>query len=105
MVRGFSRFVPFLFLGLLRAPTRPERVRDTIWTFPGKKWETPLAFLKGNAPWVAPACADCPGFLVLGSAPAPASTRAKTGRTAHVFTAQGGHTPRFALPIADPRNR
>ena len=43
MVRGFSRFVPFLFLGLLKAPTRnsPERVRDTIWTFPEKKWETP----------------------------------------------------------------
>ena len=33
MVRGVSRFVLFLFLGLLRAPTRnsPERVRDTIW--------------------------------------------------------------------------
>ena len=32
MVRGFSRLVTFLFLGLLRAPTRnsPERVRDTI---------------------------------------------------------------------------
>ena len=29
MVRGFSRFVPFLFLGLLRAPTRnsPEKGR------------------------------------------------------------------------------
>ena len=41
--RGFSRFVSFLFLGLLRAPTwnSPERVRDTIWTFPEKKWETP----------------------------------------------------------------
>ena len=43
---GISRFVPFLFLGLLRTPTRnsPERVRDRIWTFPGKvrkKWETP----------------------------------------------------------------
>ena len=40
MVRGFSRLVLFLFLGLLRAPTRnsPERVRDTIWTFPEKKW-------------------------------------------------------------------
>ena len=38
MVRGFSRFVPFLFLSLLRVPTRnsPERVRDTIWTFPEK---------------------------------------------------------------------
>ena len=29
---------------------------------------------QGSTPWVAPACADCPGFLVLGSAPAPAST-------------------------------
>ena len=27
-----------------------------------------------NSPWVAPACADCPGFLVPGSAPALAST-------------------------------
>ena len=43
MVQGFSPFVPFLFLGLLRAPTRnsPERVRDTIWTFPEKRCETP----------------------------------------------------------------
>ena len=48
MVRGFSRFVLFLF-GLSRAPTRnsPERVRDTIWTFPEKKWETPRF---GNPP-------------------------------------------------------
>ena len=54
MVRGFSRFVLFLFLGLLRAPTRnsPERVRDTIWTFPEKSgntrvWKPPgLASLK-----------------------------------------------------------
>ena len=44
MVRGFSRFVPFLFLGLLRAPTRnsPERVRDTIWTFPEKSGKPPV---------------------------------------------------------------
>ena len=78
--------------------------------------------IQGNTPWVAPACADCPDFLVLGSAPAPTATlvsepqivplasillygpseivwiccpqlpyhRAKTGRTAHGFTAQGG---------------
>ena len=25
---------------------------------------------QGNTPWVAPSCTDCPGFLVLGSAPA-----------------------------------
>ena len=43
MVRGFSRFFLFLFLGLLRAPTRnsPERVRDTIWTFPKKSAKHP----------------------------------------------------------------
>ena len=43
---GISRFVPFLFLGplgILRAPTRnsPERVRDTIWTFPKKSGKHP----------------------------------------------------------------
>ena len=43
MVRGFSRFVLFLFLGLLRAPTRnsPESVRDAIWTFPEKSGKHP----------------------------------------------------------------
>ena len=54
MVQGFSRFVLFLFLGLLRAPTRnsPERVRNTIWTLPKKVgnppgWKRPgLASLK-----------------------------------------------------------
>ena len=28
----------------------------------------------GKYPWFAPSRAECPGFLVLGSAPAPAST-------------------------------
>ena len=43
MVRGFSQFALFLFLGLLRAPTRnsPERVRDTIWTFSKKSGKHP----------------------------------------------------------------
>ena len=43
IVRGFSRFVPFLFLGLLRAPTRnsPERVCNAIWTFPEKSGKPP----------------------------------------------------------------
>ena len=53
MVRGFSRFVPFLFLGLLYySPTRnsPERVRDTIWTFPEKSGKPPgLASLNLSA--------------------------------------------------------
>ena len=42
-LRGFSRFLLFLFLGLLTAPTRnsPERVRDTIWTFPEKSGKPP----------------------------------------------------------------
>ena len=35
---------------------------------------TSMSKNQGNTPWVAPACADCPGFLVLDSAPAPAST-------------------------------
>ena len=30
--------------------------------------------IQGETPWVDPACADCPGFLVLGAAPAPASS-------------------------------
>ena len=43
LLRGFSRFVLFLLLGLLRAPTRnsPERVRDTILTFPKKSGKPP----------------------------------------------------------------
>ena len=42
MVRGFSRFVLFLFLGLLRAPTRnsPERVHDKFGPFPKKVGNT-----------------------------------------------------------------
>ena len=42
-LRGFSRLVLFLFLGLLSAPTRnsPESVRDTIWTFPEKSGKHP----------------------------------------------------------------
>ena len=40
---GIFPIGPFLFLGLLRAPTRnsPERVRDTIWTFPEKSGKPP----------------------------------------------------------------
>ena len=43
MVRGFSRFVLFLFLGLLTAPRRnsPKKVRDTIRTFPEKSGKPP----------------------------------------------------------------
>ena len=61
MVRGFSRFVLFLFLSLLRAPTRnsPERVRDTIWTCPEKSGkhpglETPRFSFSQVGPRVAP---------------------------------------------------
>ena len=40
---GIFPIRPFLFLGLLRPPTRnsPERVRDTIWTFPQKSGKPP----------------------------------------------------------------
>ena len=31
-------------------------------------------YTQGKTPWVDSVCADCPGFLVLGAAPAPAST-------------------------------
>ena len=43
MARGFSRLVLFLFLGLLAAPMRnsPERVRDTIRTFPEESGKPP----------------------------------------------------------------
>ena len=40
--------------------------------------QKPSAFLpretQGKTPWVDPTCADSPGFLVLGAAPAPASS-------------------------------
>ena len=39
--------------------------------------KTPLLTSKttqGKTPWVESTCADRPGFLVLGAAPAPAST-------------------------------
>ena len=49
IVREFSRFVPFPFLGLLTAPTRnsPEKARDTIRTFPEKSGKPPRF---GNPP-------------------------------------------------------
>ena len=59
MVRGFSRFVLFLlFLSLLRAPTRnsPERVRDTIWTFPEKSGKPPGLETPGLASLNKSAC-------------------------------------------------
>ena len=50
-LRGFSRFVLCLFLGLLTAPTRnsPERVRDTIRTFPEKIGNPPVGKPPGLA--------------------------------------------------------
>ena len=56
-LRGFSRFVLFLFLSLLTAPMKnsPERVRDTIWTFPEKSGKPPgLASLKKDLPFSLP---------------------------------------------------
>ena len=50
-LRGFSRLVLFLFLGLLSAPTRnsPERVPDTIWTIPEKSGKPPGLEIPGLA--------------------------------------------------------
>ena len=44
MVRGFSRFVPFLFLGLVRARTRnsPERSATQSGSFPKKVGNPPV---------------------------------------------------------------
>ena len=38
----------------------------------------------GKDPWVDPACADCPGFLVLSAAPAPASTSVSEPQIVHL---------------------
>ena len=32
------------------------------------------SYNQGKTAWLDSACADCPGFLILGAAPAPAST-------------------------------
>ena len=58
MVRGFSRFVLFLFVGLSGAPTRnsPERVCDTMDLFQ-KKWEPPrfsFSQIQGTAKYLLP---------------------------------------------------
>ena len=58
---------PFVLKGKVLGENS-EKVRSV------KNSETILPFYRGNTPWVAPACAECPGFLVLGSALAPAST-------------------------------
>ena len=42
----------------------------TLDPLDGPNRQLPIASVQGNTPWVAPACADCPGSLVLGSAPA-----------------------------------
>ena len=50
--RGFSRLVLFLFLSLLEAPRRkvPDRVRDTIRTFPEKSGKTLLVWKPPSLP-------------------------------------------------------
>ena len=64
--RRFSRFILCLLLGLLKAPTRtiPERVRNTIRTFPPEKSGKPpgLASLKAReaAALSFSHCRSCP---------------------------------------------
>ena len=69
-LRGISPFVLFLCLSLLTAPTRnsPERVCDTIWTFPEKSGnpsglETPW-FGFSQAFWGIPETAPASAFGV-----------------------------------------
>ena len=40
--------------------------------------------IQGKTAWVDPACADCPGFVVLGAAPAPGSTSVSEPQIAHL---------------------
>ena len=50
-------------------------VSDACWEDHAQRNQKMLnSQIQGKTPWVAPACADCPGFLVLGSAPDPVST-------------------------------
>ena len=76
----FLAFFPLQFLAFLSVfPFFPK----AFWGSSGKKNPSFLGrspSSQGNTPWVAPACADCPGFLVVGSAPAPASTLASEPR-------------------------
>ena len=62
---GISRFVPFSLSRPLRAPTRnsPERVCDTIWTFPEKSGKPPV--------WKPPglACLNPCNFPPFGNPP------------------------------------
>ena len=62
-------FWPFLWFGL------PGRLL--------KKFREIRSIFQAKTPWVDPACADCPGFLVLGAAPAPASTFASDSILLH----------------------
>ena len=48
--------------------------------------------LQGKTPSIDSACADCPGFLVLGAAPAPASTFVSDPQTAVAFCFMGPWT-------------
>ena len=91
MVRGFSRLVLFLFLGLLRAPTRnsPERVRDTSGPFP-KKWETP-GF--GNPPVRKAHWARC--LKLYSPKPYSARFRRRSGRRTCVFHGRHCKFPRI----------
>ena len=97
MVRGLSRFVPCLFLGLLRAPTRnsPERVRDTIWTFPEESGkhpglETPrFSFSQDSG-------CESPGHLSLQGGP----TVLRVSRGVQQFS--GSHTLRILYQTESP---
>ena len=82
-ISGLQARVPYHNLSLVGLSTPKKKYlpsRPLAPPAPSSLLETPLLGFsiktepQGNTPWVAPACADCPGFRVLGSAPAPAAT-------------------------------
>ena len=50
------------------------QVGQALEPHPSITWQPQKAHDQGKTPWVDPACAACPGFLVVRAAPALAST-------------------------------
>ena len=66
---GISRISRFSRIS--REDLSDSALFSTVWGF---SKIARISKIQGKTPWVDSACADCPGFLVLGAAPAPAST-------------------------------
>ena len=77
-------------------PGCPRNTRSTRVPAGCRKLCVCVCVCQGNTPWVVSACADCPGFLVLGAAPAPAGTWSREPQTVLL----GWHFALRALDIA-----